>query len=113
MIKETELKAPKGKIIVRQLQAAEMEREGIIIPAGKTFYNKEALVISIGDMDNGEFKDINCNNKKRKNILKVGDHVLLSFMPVDRYEALGPDNKKYFYATINPCQVLLVGQNFA
>lgn len=112
MIKEIELKAPRGRIIVRQLQAVDTERDGIILPSQGTFSNKEAVVVSVGTMDNGEFKDLNCG-KSRKNILKNGDHVLLSFMPVDRYDAIGSDGNIYSYATINPCQVILIGKNYS
>ena len=108
MIKESELKAPRGKIIIRQLKSVEYEVDDIIIPTERSMHSKSAVVISVGDMFDDNFYNDNDNSCKRKNILKKGDIVNLRFISVDRYEALGPDDKIYIYSTINPSTALVI-----
>ncbi len=110
MITEKELNAPKGKIIIKQLKSQESEINGILIPTAKTYFNKQAEVISVGFMEGGSFININDNNKKYKNILKIGDRVILRFMPTDRFQAVSDNGEISDYATINPSDVLLIGQ---
>lgn len=110
MTNEKELNAPKGKIIIKQLKSQEDEINGILIPTAKTYFNKQAEVISVGFMEGGDFININDNNKKYKNILKIGDRVVLRFMPTDRFQAISDNGEIFDYATINPSDVLLIGQ---
>lgn len=112
MIKEESLNAPRGKVIVRQLKPEDQYYgEGyIIVPRKKVYHAKEAIVVTTGDTDNSVYVDIDSNNKQRNIIVTKGDRVLLRFMPVDRFEALAPDGKTYSYATINPCNIILIAK---
>ena len=88
MITEKELNAPKGKIIIKQLKSQESEINGILIPTAKTYFNKQAEVISVGFMEGGSFTNINDNNKKYKNILLLATGALHSPTLVNQHEEI-------------------------
>lgn len=98
------IRAPKGKIIVRQLQPDDLNVDGIIIPATKKISSNEAVIVSIGEMEKDKVYYHDCEiDQYRRQIFKVGDIVLLNFVSqVSMFTAYDENNDTKTYITVSP-----------
>ena len=95
------LKALKGKILVKQLKTQDQTFDGIIIPAKKSCFNKLAEILDIGYFQDNKYLDGNTGTY-RKIIFKKGDIVNLNFASVDYTEAIDDKGTIYRVMSILP-----------
>lgn len=110
MIKESNtlniqnIRAPRGKIIVKILRPDDLFVDGIILPAAKKHASNEAVVIDVGAMEKDGIYYHDCElDQYRKCTIKKNDIVMLEFVSqTSGFSAKDEEGKLQDYITIVP-----------